>query len=431
MNKILIEGGRVINPATGFDEKADVALVGTAVAAIKNIASDFAPDTVINASGCIVMPGLVDLQVRLREPGQEHAGMLASEMAAAVAGGVTSVVCPPDTEPVLDEAGLVEMLCHRAERLLQARLYPLGALTRNLDGESLTEMLQLTQAGCVAFSQAEVPVANTQVLQRALQYAKTFDYAVWLRPQDLYLGKGVAASGPLATRLGLSGVPVAAETIALHTIFELVRATGARVHLCRLSSAAGVALVRQAKAEGLPVSCDVSINSLHLTDLDIGYFDSRMRVNPPLRQQRDRDALRAGLADGTVDVLVSDHTPVDEDAKALPFAQCEAGATGLELLLSLALKWSQEDGVPLARALATVTSQPAGVLGAALGPLQGKVGHLVVGAVADICVFDPAAMWTVTGSALRSQGNHTPFGGYELPGRVRATVVGGHIAYQA
>jgi dihydroorotase len=377
------------------------------------------------------MPGLVDLQVRLREPGQEHAGMLASEMAAAVAGGVTSVVCPPDTDPVLDEAGLVEMLCHRAERLLQARLFPLGALTRNLDGESLTEMLQLTQAGCVAFSQAEVPVANTQVMQRALQYAKTFDYAVWLRPQDLYLGKGVAASGPLATRLGLSGVPVAAETIALHTIFELVRATGARVHLCRLSSAAGVALVRQAKAEGLPVSCDVSINSLHLTDLDIGYFDSRMRVNPPLRQQRDRDALRAGLADGTVDVLVSDHTPVDEDAKALPFAQCEAGATGLELLLSLALKWSQEDGVPLARALATVTSQPAGVLGAALGPLQGKVGHLVVGAVADICVFDPAAMWTVTSSALRSQGNHTPFGGYELPGRVRATVVGGHIAYQA
>ncbi len=431
MNKILIQGGRVIDPATGFDEKADVALVGPAVAAIKNIAPDFAPDTIIDASGCIVMPGLVDLQVRLREPGQEHAGMLASEMAAAVAGGVTSVVCPPDTEPVLDEAGLVEMLCHRAERLLHARLFPLGALTRNLEGESLTEMLQLTQAGCVAFSQAEVPVANTQVLQRAMQYARTFGYAVWLRPQDLYLGKGVAASGPLATRLGLAGVPVAAETIALHTILELVRATGARVHLCRLSSAAGVALVRQAKAEGLPVSCDVSINSLHLTDMDIGYFDSRMRVNPPLRQQRDRDALRAGLADGTIDVLVSDHTPVDEDAKALPFAQSEAGATGLELLLSLALKWSQEDGVPLARALATVSSQASGVLGTALGPLQGQVGHLKVGGVADVCVFDPAAMWTVTPSALRSQGNHTPFGGYELPGRVRVTMVGGHIAYQA
>ncbi len=294
------------------------------------------------------MPGLVDLAVRLREPGHEHAGMLASEMAAAVAGGVTSVVCPPDTEPVLDEAGLVEMLRHRAERLQQARVFPLGALTRNLEGEVLTEMLHLTQAGCVGFSQAEVPLANTQALLRALQYASTFGYTVWLRPQELHLGKGVAASGPLATRMGLSGVPVAAETIALHTIFELVRSTQARVHLCRLSSAAGVALVRQAKAEGLPMTCDVSINSLHLTDMDIGYFDSRMRLNPPLRQQRDRDALRAGLADGTIDALVSDHTPVDEDAKTLPFAESEPGATGLELLLSLTLKWAQDSGIPSA-----------------------------------------------------------------------------------
>ena len=431
MMNILIQGGRVIDPASGFDEKADVALAGAALVAIKNIANDFAPDTVIDATGCIVMPGFVDLQVRLREPGHEHEGMLASEMAAAVAGGVTSVVCPPDTEPVLDEAGLVEMLCHRAERLNQARLFPLGALTRNLAGEALTEMLQLTQAGCVAFSQAEIPLANTQVMQRALQYASTFGYSVWLRPQELHLGKGVAASGPLATRMGLSGVPVAAETIALHTIFELVRATGARVHLCRLSSAAGVALVRQAKADGLPVTCDVSINSLHLTDVDIGYFDSRMRLNPPLRQQRDRDALRAGLADGTIDALVSDHTPVDEDAKALPFAQSEPGATGLELLLSLALKWAHDSGVPLARALATVSSQPAAVLGSALGPLATSIGRLRVGGAADVCVFDPQAHWRVEPAAMRSQGHHTPFGGYELPGRVRVTVVGGHIAYQA
>ncbi|MBK7280038.1 dihydroorotase [Candidatus Aalborgicola defluviihabitans] len=427
--KILIQGGRVIDPASGYDEKADVALVGSAVVAIKNIASDFVPDTTINASGCIVMPGLVDLAVRLREPGQEHAGMLASEMAAAVAGGVTSVVCPPDTEPVLDEAGLVEMLRYRAERLHQARVFPLGALTRNLQGEVLTEMLHLTQAGCIGFSQAEVPLANTQVMQRALQYASTFGFTVWLRPQELYLGKGVAASGPLATRMGLSGVPVAAETIALHTIFELVRSTGARVHLCRLSSAAGVALVRQAKAEGLPITCDVSINSLNLTDVDIGYFDSRMRLNPPLRQQRDRDALRAGLADGTIDALVSDHTPVDEDAKDLPFAEAEPGATGLELLLSLTLKWAQDAAIPLGRALATVTSQPTAVVGSAFGPLAASVGRLQVGAEADICVFDPQAAWVVEPSALRSQGQHTPFGGYELPGRVRATLVGGHLAY--
>jgi len=431
MSKILIKGGRVINPASGFDEETDIALVDEAVAAIKNIAPDFKPDTVIDATGCIVMPGLVDLSVRLREPGHEHEGTLASELAAAVAGGVTSVVCPPDTEPVLDEAGLVEMLRYRAQTLSLSRVFPLGALTRNLVGEELTEMLQLTQAGCVAFSQAEVPIANTQVLQRALQYASTFGYAVWLRPQELYLGKGVAASGPLATRMGLSGVPVAAETIAMHTIFELVRATGARVHLCRLSSSAGVVLMRAAKAEGLPVTCDVSINSLHLTDMDMGYFDSRMRLNPPLRQQRDRDALRAGLADGTIDALVSDHTPVSEDEKALPFAEAEPGATGLELLLSLALKWSQDANVPLPRALATVTCGAAGVLGAALGPLAFSTGQLVVGGTADICVFDPHAAWTVEPAALRSQSRHTPFGGLELPGRVRTTLVGGHIAYKA
>ena len=303
----------------------------------------------IDATGCIVVPGLVDLAARLREPGHEHEGMLESEMAAAVAGGVTSLVCPPDTDPVLDEPGLVEMLKFRAEKLHQARVFPLGALTRNLQGEMLTEMVELTEAGCVGFSQAEVPLANTQVLQRALQYAATYGYTVWLRPQELHLGKGVAASGPLATRLGLAGVPVAAETIALHTIFELMRCTGARVHLCRLSSAAGRgAGARRPRSEGLPVTCDVSINSLHLTDTDIGYFDSRMRLNPPLRQQRDRDALRAGLADGTIDALVSDHTPVDEDAKTLPFAEAEPGATGLELLLGLALKWGQESGAGLA-----------------------------------------------------------------------------------
>ena len=429
--KILIKGGRIIDPATQKNTLADLAVADGKILAIGDVPADFSPDSTIDASGCLVMPGLVDLAVRLREPGHEHEGMLASEMAAAVAGGVTSVVCPPDTEPVLDEAGLVEMLRYRAERLHQARVFPLGALTRGLKGEVLTEMLELTEAGCVGFSQAEVPLANTQVMQRALQYASTFGFPVWLRPQELHLGKGVAASGPLATRMGLSGIPVAAETIALHTIFELVRATGARVHLCRLSSAAGVALVRQAKAEGLPVTCDVSINSLHLTDMDIGYFDSRMRLNPPLRQQRDRDALRAGLADGSIDALVSDHTPVGEDEKALPFAESEPGATGLELLLSLACKWAKDSGIAWERALAVVTSQPAFVLGAALGPLAQSSGRLLVGGVADICVFDPEATWTVTPSALRSQGQHTPFGGYELPGQVRATLVGGHLAYLA
>jgi len=429
--KILIKNGRVINPATGFDECVDVAIAAGRIVSMGAVAADFVPNKTIDATGCVVAPGLVDLSVRLREPGHEHEGMLASELAAAVAGGVTSLVCPPDTEPVLDEPGLVEMLKFRAEKLHQSRVFPLGALTRGLQGIALTEMAQLTEAGCVGFSQAEVPLEDTQVLMRALQYAASFDYTVWLRPQDMHLGQGVMASGALATRLGLSGVPVAAETIALHTIFELMRSTGARVHLCRISSAAGVALVAQAKADGLRVSCDVSINSLHLTDTDMGYFDSRMRLDPPLRQQRDRDALRLGLLDGTVDALVSDHTPVDEDAKTLPFAEAEPGATGLELLLGLACKWGDDSGAGLVRALAVLTSEPARVLGSALGPLLASAGQLVPGGVADVCIFNPASSWTVEPSALRSQGKHTPFSGYELPVRVGWTLVGGQVAYEA
>src|SRR3954463_13835291 len=238
--KILIKGGRVIDPASGRDETADVAIAAGRIVSIGQVSPDFHASRKIDASGLVVAPGLVDLAVRLREPGHEHEGMLESEMAAAVAGGVTSLVCPPDTDPVLDEPGLVEMLKFRAEKLHQARVFPLGALTRKLEGEILTEMVELTEAGCVGFGQADVALATTQVMQRALQYAATFGYPVWLRPQELFLGRGVAASGPLATRLGLPSVPVAAETIALYTIFELMKITGARVHLCRLSSAAGV-----------------------------------------------------------------------------------------------------------------------------------------------------------------------------------------------
>ena len=435
--KILIQHGRVIDPATGRDETADVAIAAGRILSIGRAAPGFVPSRTIDATGCWVLPGLVDLCARLREPGHEHARMLESEMAAAVAGGVTSLVCPPDTDPVLDEPGLVEMLRMRAEKLHQARVFPQGALTRGLKGEVLTEMGLLTEAGCIAFGQADAPIVNTQVLQRALQYASTFDYAVWLRPMDPWLDGGVAASGPLAMRMGLAGVPVQSETIALHTVFELLRGMAGgrgapRVHLGRLSSAAGVALLRQAKAEGLRVTADVSIHSLLLTDADIGHFDSRTRVNPPLRQDSDRDALAAALRDGAIDALVSDHTPVEADAKHLPFAEAEPGASALELLLPLAVQWGQESaqgGAGLRRALAAVTQAPAQVLGGALGTLQASCGQLIEGGVADVCVFDPQARWSVTPAALRSQGKHTPFEGRELSGRVRCTLVGGHVAH--
>lgn len=427
--KLLLKQGRIINPATGLDQVGDVAIAAGRIVAIGSAPKDFRPERVIDVQGLVVAPGLVDLAARLREPGHEHEGMLESELNAAAAGGVTSLVCLPDTEPPLDEPGLVEMLKFRARKLSLCRLFPLGALTRGLAGETLTEMAELYEAGCVGFSQADRPIVDTQVLLRAMHYAATFDHTVWLRPQDPWLGQGVAASGAVATRLGLSSVSVAAETIALNTIIELVKLTGVRVHLCRLSSAAGVELVRQAKQAGLPVTCDVSINSLHLIDVDIGYFNSAMRVEPVLRQQRDRDALRAGLADGTIDALVSDHTPVDEDAKHLPFAEAEPGATGLELLLSLSVKWAKECGKSLSDALRVLTQGPVQVLGSSLGSLATSAGQLVEGGVADVCVFDADVMWRVGADQLVSQGKHTPFAGLELPAKVHLTLVAGHVAH--
>ncbi|CAJ9636274.1 dihydroorotase [Burkholderia pseudomallei] len=421
--KIHIKGGTLIDPAAGT-QRHDVFVAAGKVAAIGAAPADFNAAKTIDATGLIVAPGFVDLSARLREPGYEHKATLESEMAAAVAGGVTSLVCPPDTDPVLDEPGLVEMLKFRARNRNQAHVYPLGALTVGLKGQVITEMVELTEAGCIGFTQANVPVTDTQVLLRALQYASTYGYTVWLRPLDAFLAKGgVAASGPVASRLGLSGVPVAAETIALHTLFELMRVTGARVHVARLSSAAGVALVRAAKAEGLPVTCDVGANHLHLIDVDIGYFDAQFRLDPPLRAERDREAIRAALADGTIDAICSDHTPVDDDEKLLPFAEATPGATGLELLLSLTVKWAREAGVPLARALAAITSAPADVL-------KLPAGRIGEGAPADLCVFDPNAHWRVEPRALKSQGHNTPFLGYELPARVCATLVAGQVAFE-
>jgi dihydroorotase len=424
--KLHIKNGRVIDPANGIDAQQDLFIADGVIAALGTAPDGFTADEVIDASGLVVAPGLVDLSARLREPGYEYKATLESELQAAMQGGVTTLVCPPDTDPVLDEPGLVEMLKHRARILDLANVHPLGALTMGLKGQSLTEMAELTEAGCIGFSQAEEPVLDTTVLLRAMQYAKTFGYTVWLRPQDAHIGRGgVAHAGPLASRLGLSGVPAMAETIALHTILELVRATGARVHLCRMSSSAGLALVAAAKKEGLPVTCDVGVHHLHLTDADIGFFDSNARFNPPLRSQRDRDAIHKALLDGTVDAICSDHTPVDDDEKLLPFAEATPGATGLEVLLALTLKWADEQrgANTLSQALAKLTVDPARIAGLPAGTLS-------VGSAADVVVFDPDARWKVERKALASQGKHTPFLGYELAGQVRATVVRGRVAFQ-
>jgi dihydroorotase len=418
---LLLKGGRVIDPASGRDAVGDVAIAdGRIVAALAGKA-----ERVIDAQGLVVAPGLIDLAARLREPGFEYKATLESEMDAAVAGGVTSLACPPDTDPPLDEPGLVDMLRRRALALNRARVYPVGALTVKLEGRQLTEMAELAEAGCVAFSQADAAVADTQVLWRALQYAATFGFPVWLRAEDLWLAQGgVAHDGEVATRLGLAGIPAFAETVALATLLELVRATGARVHVCRISSAAGVAMLRRARHDGLPLTCDVGVHHVHLSDRDLGYFDAQCRLEPPLRSPRDRDALGAGLADGTIDCIVSDHTPVDEDGKHLPFAEAEPGATGLELLLPLALKWGVQAKLTLAQTLARVTSAPARILGV-------DAGRIAPGAPADLVLFDPQARYRVSAQALKSQGKNTPFLGLELAGRVRATLVAGRVVYEA
>lgn len=422
--KIQIKNGRLVDPKNGIDTITDIFLTAGKVVALGEAPAAYQANRVIDATGLVVCPGLVDLAARLREPGYEYKATLESEMQAAIAGGVTSLACPPDTDPPLDEPGLVEMLKHRAKVLNQAHVYPIGALTQGLAGKALTEMSELADAGCVAFSQADAPITDTLILMRAMQYAATFGFSVWLRPQDACLARdGVAHDGEVATRLGLPGIPTCAETIAVATLLTLIAETGVRAHLCRLSSGKSVEMVRQAKRQGLPVSCDVTINHAHLSEMDIGYFNAHCHLVPPLRDLRDRDALRVGLQDGTIDVLCSDHTPVDDDAKQLPFGEAETGATGLELLLPLTLKWGQELKVSLSDTLAKITCRPAEVLGI-------NAGHLAINQAADICIFDPEARWKLAPKALCSQGKNSPFLGLELQGKVRYTLVEGHIVHE-
>ncbi|MBA3904399.1 MAG: dihydroorotase [Rhodocyclaceae bacterium] len=422
--KIHVKNGHLIDPANGIDAPRDLFIAAGRIAGIGAVPEGFSANRIIDASGLVVCPGLIDLSARLREPGFEYRATLESEMAAAVAGGVTSLACPPDTDPPLDEPGLVEMLKHRARHPNFAHVYPVGALTLGLAGERLTEMAELHEAGCVAFGQANTPVVDTQVLMRALQYAATFDFPVWLQAQDPYLGKGgVAHDGEVATRLGLPGIPVSAETIALATLMHLARDTGVRIHITRISGAAALEMIVAARAGGIKVSCDVSINHLHLSETDIGYFNPHAHLVPPLRAARDRDALRRGLAEGSINAVCSDHAPVDDDAKQVPFAEAEPGATGLELLLPLTLKWAVEMKLPLGRALARITCDAAGILGI-------EAGTLSVGATADVCIFDPRGSIKVSRETLKSQGKNTPFLGLEVPGRVRYTLLDGHMVFE-
>ncbi len=418
-----IRGARVIDPASGHDRDASIFIADGLIAAIGKPPGGFRVDETVEAKGLIACPGLVDIAARLREPGFEYKATLDSEMRAAVAGGITTLACPPDTDPPLDEPGLVEMLKRRAAGLDCGRVHPLGALTVGLKGRSLAEMAELHQAGCVGFSQGNAPLPALGTLVSALRYAATFGFTVWLRPEDADLADGgVAHDGEVATRLGLPAIPEIAETVAIRTIIELMAVTGARVHLARLSTGAAVGLVAEAKARGALLTCDVGIHHLHLCDRDIGDFDANCRLVPPLRDPGDRERLRKAVADGTIDAICSDHTPVDEDAKQVPFAEAEPGATGLELLLPLTLQWGRETRLKPVDALGAITHRAARILGV-------SAGTLAPGANADICLFDPEKPWVVQAQALLSQGKNTPFQGLELTGRVVRTIVGGRTVH--
>jgi dihydroorotase len=410
--KSQIKGGHLIDPVAGVDGIQDIYIAAGRVVGVGTAPAGFTANRSIDAAGLTVLPGATDLSVRLKDSGWGDASGN-SELRAAAAGGVTRVVCPPDTDPILDEPGLVDRLTYRMRQGHGVQVHPLGALTLGLKGETIAEMAQLRE-----------PVAHPMVRQRSLQYALTHGLTVWLRPLEANLSRGgVAASGALASRLGLSGVPVAAESIALLTLFELLRSTPCRVHVTRLSTARGVELVRQAKREGLPVSCDVSVHHLHLTEADIGFFNPLYRLDPPLRTQRDRDAMATGLTDGTIDAVCSDHRPVAADDKTLPFGEAVPGASGVEHLLPLMLKWAYAQQRPLADVVRLIASNPARIAGVPGGSLR-------VGEQADLCLFDPRAMQLVSRESMVSASSATPWLGYELPGAVRATLVTGQVVWE-
>lgn len=423
--KIHIKNGRVIDPKNNIDHVLDVYIAGGKILSVGQAPEGFTANQTIDATNLIVCPGLVDLSARLREPGDEYKACLESELQAAISGGVTSLACPPDTDPVLDEPGLVEMLKHRTKKQGLTHVYPLGAATRQLEGKALSEMSELYTAGCVGFSQAKVAIKDTQVLWRVMEYAATFGFTLFLHPEDPFLAAdGVAHDGEVATRMGLKGVPSAAEALALATILCIAKETGAKVHISRLSTAKGVDMIRTAKQQGMNISCDVSANHLHLTEHDIAYFNANCHLKPPLRTQRDKDALSAGLKDGTIDAICSDHTPVDDDAKMAPFAEAEIGATGLELLLPLTLKWATQEKVSLLKAIHCITNTSAQILGIPAGDLSPN-------STADLCIFDQNEYWKISPSTLKSQGKNTPFNGLELAGKNKFTLVNGQIVYQS
>jgi len=422
-HRIRIHGGRVIDPAGNIDALQDVYIADGRVASIGGMPDGFTADLEIDAGNCIVCPGLVDIGARVREPGQEHKATIATESLAAASGGITTLCCPPDTDPVIDTPAVAELVRVRAEAAGMTRIVPLGALTRGLAGEQLSEMAALTRAGCAGVSNALRPLANTLVQRRAFEYAATFDLTVFLYANDDSLANhGCAHEGRVAARLGLPGIPEAAETAAVARDLALIEQTGVRAHFCRLTSGRAARMVARARFDGVPVTADVAAPYLFLSEVDISEFDSRCHLIPPLRTVEDRQQLREALQGGVISALCSDHQPHEPDAKLGPFPSTEPGISGLDTLLPLGLRLVAEQSLELRELIQRLTSGPAGILGL-------PYGTLAVGAAADVCIFNPELTWQLDSRSMRSHGRNTPFMGWEMKGRVTHTLLNGRLVY--
>lgn len=420
--KFSIIGGRLIDPTNGIDQVTDLHIAAGKVLAVGKAPENFEAGKIIDAKGQIVCPGLVDLHARLREPGQENKATIASETRAAAKAGITTLVCPPDTNPVTDTPAVVDLIRHRADQAGYARVVSLGALTKNLAGEQLAEMSALKNAGCVGVSNASYTIRSTEVMRRAMEYAASQGMSVFLHAQDPWLAAdGCAHEGAVSVRLGLPGIPEAAETIAVARELQLIEQTGVRAHFCQLSSERAVKMIARAQHDGLLVTADVTAHHLFLTEMDIGFFDSQCHVQPPLRTQRDRDGLRAALQQGAINAICSDHQPHDLDAKLAPFPSSEPGISGLETLLPLTLRLVDEGVLNLSQAIASITQAPAEIVG-----LNASLG---AGERADVCIFDPEQYWPLTPETMFSQGHNSPFLGWELKGRVTHTLLAGHLSF--
>jgi dihydroorotase len=421
----MIRNGRIVDPANSVDTRADLYIANGRIASIGKEPDGFQIDETIDASGLLIAPGLVDLRARLREPGQKHKGTIRSETRAAAAGGITTLCTPPDTIPVIDNPSVADLIQRLAAEAGMARILPSGALTRELKGEQLSEMQALKESGCVVMSNASRPISNALVQRRALEYAATLGLTVMINAEDPGLaGDGCVHEGPISTRLGLAAIPECAEVVAVSRDLLLIEQTGVRAHFSQLSSARAIELVANARERGLPVSADVAIHHLYLTEMDVADFNSLCHLRPPLRGQRDRDAIRMAVADGVFSALCSDHQPHDIDAKLAPFAATEAGASGLETLLPLTLRLVDEQLLSLPEALAYLTHKPAAVL-------EIEAGTLSPGALADICIIDPEQHWRVSAETLLSHGKNSPFLGWEMKGKVRYTLLEGRVVFKA